>query len=766
MRESDPREASAPADVDPDRIRLAGSRCLLWRTVQLRSAGFAFDDLADVLAPGLGAVPSDDEWLLAMRTGMDRAAALARDDRHRMALAWQNPAVLDLVVDRLAPAAEARRNMRRRRGEHTLMLYLQRYHTKNESIGFFGPIRWAWIGEDAPGVRAVPGPDVAGRHHVHLEDWAVDAIGEVLARDPRLAGRIPPSLAPQAQLRGRLVLRGDGAPVMLTPDEAVLVAECDGRRTVADLAARLGRTAADVERGVADLAVRGALVRRLEAPPDLHAERFLAADVRALAPADLRAEVDALLDDLERGRAAVAAAQESNELRAAISALGARFEAATDTPAHRTKAEAQKGRSLVVSIAERSLDVTFGESLVDGFAAPLALVMESARWYARRAQEAAEALLRDAYAELAGFYGPTAVPLGGFVTRLTGPGDWLDPVVDQLGERWLKALDLDLGARRVDRPYGSIAAVVRELFTASSPDFPAAWHHSPDVMMAARDVDAINRGDVDFVLGEIHAAMVTVDGQRNLQLSDDPGSVTRSIDRALRPGETMFVPLHARWPQRPLTGSTYLPPDAPSPTHRYISFGTRIGERLPAAPVIPAADIGITLGDDGVLAVLPGGERHPVSTLLSSFLGYAIVERFGLLPALPHTPRVVVDRLTVVRESWRIAAEEWADLTSLPEPETYRAFRRRADELGLPRHLFFRSRMRVKPIYLDVESPLLVAVFVRELRRAVSEGEDVTFQEMHPDPGNLWLVDREGRHYTSELRLTVADDRSAEGVRR
>jgi hypothetical protein len=50
---------------------------------------------------------------------------------------------------------------------------------------------------------------------------------------------------------------------------------------------------------------------------------------------------------------------------------------------------------------------------------------------------------------------------------------------------------------------------------------------------------------------------------------------------------------------------------------------------------------------------------------------------------------------------------------------------------------------------------------VRELRRAVAEAEDITFQEMYPGPGDLWLADQEGRRYTSELRLIVADDRRA-----
>ena len=753
------REVSVPIGDDPDRIRLGDSGWLVWRAVLLRSAGFSFDDLADVLEPGLGPDADDDEWQAAMAASVDRALALARDDRHRMALAWQNPGVLDLVVDWLAPAAEARRNVRRRSAEHALVRYLQRYHTKNESIGFFGPIRWARIGDQRTAVTAVPGPGVTGRHNVYLEDWAVEVLARVWADDPRLAPRVPPALAPQTEIAGRLLLRGDAAPIRLSGAEADLVGACDGRRTAADLARLLARPVEDTERDVVDLVARGALTRCLQAPPDLHAERFLAEDLRALAPADVLAEAEAVLAGLDRLRSAVAEAGTTTELRAAMSDLAARFGAATGVAAVRSKTETDTGRALVVSLAERSLDLTLGESLVAGFAQPLALVLDSVRWYARQAGDAAEDLLRSAYHELGGFYGPSRIPLGAFVARLTGPGDWLDPVVEQLGKRWQDVLELDVGARRVDRTYADLAAAVGETFAAPSPQFSTGWHHSPDVMMAARDVDAINRGDVIYVLGEIHAAMVTVDDRGFSDLNSDPACVPRSADRALRPHDDVFVPLHARWPQLPLTGSTYLPPDAPSPRHRYLSFGDRIGERLPPAPALRASDIRVGLEGDQVVAVLPDGGQHALSAVLASFIGYAIVARFTLLPRLPHTPRVAIDGLTVARESWRIAAEEWAEPTNLPEPQAYRALRSRAEAIGLPRHTFWRARVRVKPIYLDLESPLLVAVFVRELRRAVKDGDSVTFQEMYPGPDDLWLVDRNGRHYTSELRLTVADDR-------
>ena len=42
--------------------------------------------------------------------------------------------------------------------------------------------------------------------------------------------------------------------------------------------------------------------------------------------------------------------------------------------------------------------------------------------------------------------------------------------------------------------------------------WPDALFHSPDLMIAARDLDAIQRGDLLFVLGELHITINSVIG--------------------------------------------------------------------------------------------------------------------------------------------------------------------------------------------------------------------------------------------------------------
>jgi hypothetical protein len=79
---------------------------------------------------------------------------------------------------------------------------------------------------------------------------------------------------------------------------------------------------------------------------------------------------------------------------------------------------------------------------------------------------------------------------------------------------------------------------------------------------------------------------------------------------------------------------------------------------------------------------------------------------------------------------------------------------------GLPQKAFVKSALEVKPFYVDLESPVLVEIFCRAIRRMSSstgEGDGLVFSEMLPGPQQLWLKDAKGGSYTSELRFAIVD---------
>jgi lantibiotic biosynthesis dehydratase-like protein len=131
----------------------------LWRDFAVRSSGFAVEGL-DHFGPDEDA----------------RLAEVARDPMFREAVAWQSRESLARAVDKLAAGTPASPS-RRRRWTDVVAAYWQRYCSKNDTIGFFGPLAWGSFG-DATSVRS---GTLERERVVHLETWAVEAVAGAVA---------------------------------------------------------------------------------------------------------------------------------------------------------------------------------------------------------------------------------------------------------------------------------------------------------------------------------------------------------------------------------------------------------------------------------------------------------------------------------------------------------------------------------------------------------------------------------------------------------
>src|SRR3954447_1807785 len=129
----------------------------LWPEFAIRSKGFPVE--------GLDAFGPDEDA---------RLAAVARDPAFREAVAWQSRESLARAVDKLAAGAEGSPS-RRRRWADVVGSYWQRYCTKNDTIGFFGPLAWGSFAEDGEAIAVSSGALQRDRV-VHLETWAMEAV--------------------------------------------------------------------------------------------------------------------------------------------------------------------------------------------------------------------------------------------------------------------------------------------------------------------------------------------------------------------------------------------------------------------------------------------------------------------------------------------------------------------------------------------------------------------------------------------------------------
>ncbi len=173
--------ATASLPLTDHHVPLAGA-WELWRDFAVRSAGFPVSGL-DAFGPGAESI---------------RLRGVAHDPMFREAVTWQNPAALDNAVLKLADGSRAKPSSTRRR-EEVVASYWQRYCAKNDTIGFFGPLAWGRIRDDARPLAARSG-SLWRRRDVHLEAWGVQALAATI--DPGLTVATGPDAA--ADLRTEL----------------------------------------------------------------------------------------------------------------------------------------------------------------------------------------------------------------------------------------------------------------------------------------------------------------------------------------------------------------------------------------------------------------------------------------------------------------------------------------------------------------------------------------------------------------------------------
>jgi hypothetical protein len=810
-----PRTRTA-APIADHQLALPGGEFALWRTSSLRGAGMPVDwievladqDLwagtTEVLAAEpvpTGRIPGrptpeekaaraalrkaakerDTAYRALFEEAMLRQAAtvqeFARRPLVREAVAWQNPSFARNALDSFCRAeGPGGRNSRWRQREKTIVGYLQRYCTKNDTIGFFGPVGWAeWEDSDVP-LRVEPGSGLLADRTVYWESWGIDLLGEALMERYALRRHVAPRRNPSVHVDGDTVHRPYRRPLVLDAAPAAVLRACDGATSAAEIAEELcwlgapGLTCeADVAAALAKLVKQQVVTWDLDVPLGKDPAAGLRELLERMPQGAPRTGALEELAAVEALRTAVAdAAGDPAGVLAALSALDEDFTARTGQVAQRRAGETGAGRTLVFEDSRRAATARLGTGLLEDVGPALDLVLRSARWFTA-------AVAAEYRAELdVLFDGATPdadgrVPLS-TLTFLLGPrlvgdgGKPLDGLAAELRAKWDRVLGRPEGRARWTLDSAELAARVEAEFGCEAPGWTAARYHSPDLLVAAPDAESVEPGRTLVVLGELHTALNTLEGRLFVEQHADPASMW---DRVRADGvQPRVVPMLPKtW--RAVSPRTYPPLTMLLPEYTYWSPGQDSG----GAPgeVLPAAGLLVHRAAHGRLEVTgPGGFRADLIEVLGELISMVAVTRFGILPVRDHTPRVVVDRLVLSRESWRPRAAELLTPAKSDEATEYLETVRWLREHGVARRFFLVAPVEEKPTFIDTRSPMLVLLLARTVRRTVEQyGEDarVTLSEMLPDSDACWLRDDEGRRYVSELRVVAVDRRTPQAVR-
>jgi hypothetical protein len=328
-------------------------------------------------------------------------------------------------------------------------------------------------------------------------------------------------------------------------------------------------------------------------------------------------------------------------------------------------------------------------------------------------------------------------------------------LVQLFQQRWERVLALEEGTRHVHFTVEQLRRRIDDLFDAPEGVSTHVRYHSPDVMIAAESVAAIRKGDYQFVLGELHSGMNTIGYLCFLEQHPSPEEIFSA--HHLDIPERRVLPI---LPKNFFGGAMRTHSVLSSPKDYRLDFSPELAGDPTANALAVSEFVLEEVGEELRVRTIDGRLSFAPAPFFINALLTMISPNFKILKPKRHNPKVSVDRLVICRESWSFSYDE---MTFANEPDDATRFleaRRWAATHGIPRFVFVRAQIEVKPFYVDFDSPIYVEILTKLIRRMSRESRDEPFiaiTEMLPTPDQLWLADAQDNRYTSELRFVAVD---------
>lgn len=691
----------------------------------------------------------------------------ASDPLFQEAVIWQNWHAFETGIQQIAGQPEkSERNQRRRQHEELVANYVQRYCVKNDTIGFFGPVAWGRIESDAEMISVVPGSSLVRCRHTYFEHWAIDELAAGLSQIEGMDWWIPPRFAPPFLIQEGILHRPGAQPAPLGALEKAVFPLCDGKNLPCDILASVQselQFQAVGQKELQDLlrtkAAEGILRQRFTVPVEANAETALRRQLLRIGDEQLRDKAITSLDRAEAARQAVAdSAGNPVQLREAMKNLENTFEEITLRRANRNPGSTYGARTLVYEDCQRNLALRITPELLSPAIPALSLLFQGLRWLMQSMVIEFHGLFHQTYEELVAATHSRDIPLLEW-WLYTEPKLIEATSRSQLEKNFKQKWSEILSPQQHEHCVQFESQVLKDKVEKSFPDlgdgFYIVRYFCPDMMLAATDAEAIRRGDVLYVLGEIHAGKNSLG---HVALIEQHPNRQDLVDAM-------------KWDLSPLCFKIVEPQEDESTTVRTAEclfhpanyFVATTPGAVPTTGFMahPINELLVRM-EGGELTVVDrtGSRRFRIMEAFADlFFAFVMTKAFLSQPG-PHVPRVLIDKLVIQRETWRIRADELAFAMEKDEAQRFLGARRWMSARAVPQRMFVKSTMEKKPFYLDLASPILVEVLCRMVRRVITAGrpaDEFVFSEMLPDIENTWLPDASGASFTSELRFAVVD---------
>lgn len=709
------------------------------------------------------------------KANAETSAAVDRiidDDRFRKAIVWQNRRALRGTMGILLDPADNHRksrNRQRKRAEELVAIYWQRYCAKNDTIGFFGPVGWARFSPESETIRVEPGADLVKSRRTYFEGWCIDALAQSLAKNEAIRPWIAPRRVPHSYFDDSTLVLPPNRRVALSPRQVSLLHACDGLRTAKQIAWELIGDAEeqfkeelDVYSLLNDWMDEGIILWALSIPSGTRPDLALWQALDKIDDEDVRNSLARSLlefQDTYKQINLAAARGNAETLDLALGNLESAFTGLTAIEATRAEGKMYAGRTLVYEDCCRDIEVEIGPHILQSLVTPLSLLLTSARWLTFNAAARYRRVFEQTYTELVRKTGAAVVDAFSFWNNIQNKfyGNNGDPSAEfqlMLQERWMEVLAIPFGRSSVNYSGEQLSRRVNATFQAPGPGWQCARYHSPDVMVAADSVMAIQRDDFQLVLGEMHIAANTLSSGVFVEQRPPGSDFYLAIERDIRaPRIVPMPPKH--WHGRIGRCQNILV----TPKDVCLEFAPHSPGLLNSRAMLIGDFVIAEEGDDLTFRSRDCSVQVRLIDAFAELLTHHIVNSFKIANPGRHTPRISIDRLVIHRESWQFPPAEIEFAFEKDQYQRYLSARRWARLHDLPRFVFYKSPVEVKPCFLDFDSSIYVEIFAKAIRATVIQAPAgmISISEMLPSPDQVWLPDSQGNLYACEFRIVAVD---------
>lgn len=697
---------------------------------------------------------------------------IAQDNRFQEALLWQNRHLYKDVINYIlsTPADNTvyrKRRRRDRRAESLVVSYLQRYCMKNDTIGFFGPYSWANISDHHCTIQFNVGDTLLSERRVYFELWAVDALAKKITENDALLPWCSPRRLPLFELDGLTLRLPFAWELKISPREAAAFQNCDGVHTAKQIATKLVEdisvdfnTESDVFETLHHLKLMHLIEWGFEVPSDaLYPEQIIRIQVERIQDNYLRLMGLELLDKFQCKRDFVIENRSDVEkLDKSFAELESTFTELTGQEPTRRAGQTYASRSLLYEDCYRNVQVSLGPNALEELNPPLTLLLQSARWFTYCAARIYRKVIKELYMQRVQQTGSAVVSFAYMWMRIRsvmwgGDPRFIRGLERELQKRWSTLLEIDPSSHFIHYKVSDLENHVQQVFDAPRPGWEMARYHNPDLMIAASSVDAINRGDYSWILGELHVALNTINSGAWIDQHPDRQELLNALESDIPISQVRLI-----------ASREVVSPRRATAIYKSNDFQLVVANDTCGVPPSRSLLVGmLVVEDDGGSLIVRNTDssmRFDIIEFLGDVLSLEVAHQFNFVPPLRHVPRISFDRLVVHRETWRYNSEELEFAFLKEESERFLSSRRWVKSNEVPRFLFIKTPIEEKPFFVDMNSPISVELFAKSIRDTQnSDGKNtlIKITEMLPTPDQTWLVDSHCDKYTSEFRMVVVD---------